>query len=115
MTITPYTSTNAPVVVASREGLVRYTAGGRWEVVEEEDGGSDGTMVQYVQSPTLPYFGFLIVSSIQPLLFSAKTLPFLDVLSDLFDTLTLGAFDSQQLTFVGESWTNASYYNNYDL
>ncbi|AUD57345.1 hypothetical protein [Pleurochrysis sp. Polinton-like virus] len=116
MTITPYTSTTnvPPVVVASREGLVRYTAGGRWEVVEEEDGG-DGTMVQYVQSPTLPYFGFLIVSSIHPLLFSAKTLPFLTNLSVLFDTLTLGAFDSQQLTFVGGSWTNAAYYNNYDL
>eukprot|EP00965_Chrysotila_dentata_P175496 5793146-Pleurochrysis_carterae.AAC.1 len=69
MTITPYTSTNTPVVVASREGIVRYTAGGRWEVIEEEGGGSDGTMIQYVQSPTL-MDGFLIVSSIQPLLFS---------------------------------------------
>eukprot|EP00965_Chrysotila_dentata_P168061 5550085-Pleurochrysis_carterae.AAC.1 len=64
-------------------------------------------MVQYVQSPTLVDDGFLIVSSIQPLLFSTKTLPFLNVLSDLFDTVTLGSFELQQLTFVGGSWTNA--------
>eukprot|EP00965_Chrysotila_dentata_P075146 2482440-Pleurochrysis_carterae.AAC.1 len=98
MTITPYTTTNAPSVVSTTEGIVRYTAGGRWEVVEEEDGG-DGTMVQYVNSPSLIDDGFLIVSSLQPLLFSTKTLPFLNNLSDLFDTVTLGVFDLQQLAF----------------
>eukprot|EP00965_Chrysotila_dentata_P185576 6127109-Pleurochrysis_carterae.AAC.1 len=62
-------------------------------------------MVQYVQSPTL-LDGFLIVSSLHPLLFSVKTLPFLTNLSALFDTVTLGVFDLQQLAFVGGSWTN---------
>eukprot|EP00965_Chrysotila_dentata_P031093 1036037-Pleurochrysis_carterae.AAC.1 len=103
-------------VVASTDGILRFV-GGKWTVVEEEEQDERIlTLTEFLQegaSPTLD--AFLVFSSLNPMQFKPKFLPFLSRLGDLFDTVTAQPFNLQALTYINKVWTNGLYYQGYDM